>query len=196
MSTLVADGLDETVGNHYGRALAELSRGGARLSDVAVPCFAGAGAVNRAVVAAEAHAIHAHHLDQLDAVGDPRVLRRIRSGADVTAEALAEARRLRAEARVAFDAVARGFDVLVAPTVPVVAPTIAAVERDFDRLNALMLRNPSTVNFVDGCAATVPMGGPEGLATGLMLFGRHGDDWAVLAAAEAVEAVLRRAAAG
>ena len=46
---------------------------------------------------------------------------------------------------------------------PAVAPTIAAVERDFDRLNALVLRNPSRVNLVDGCAATVPMSGPEGM---------------------------------
>ena len=79
---------------------------------------------------------------------------------------------------------------LVAPTLPVVAPRIAEVERDFDRLNALVLRNPSRVNLVDGCAATVPMGGPEGLATGLTVMGRNGDDWSVLAIAEAVEAVL------
>ena len=192
VSTLLADGLDDTVGNHYGRALAELSRAGAELRDVALPCFAGAGGVNRAIVAAEAHAIHAAHLDRLEAVGDPRVLRRIGSGRDVTAEALAEARRLRAEGMARYDGVARGFDVLVGPTLPVVAPTIAAVERDFDALNALMLRNPSCVNFADGCAATVPMSGPEGLATGLMVMGRNGDDWAVLAAAEAIEAVVRQ----
>jgi aspartyl-tRNA(Asn)/glutamyl-tRNA(Gln) amidotransferase subunit A len=76
-----------------------------------------------------------------------------------------------------------------------VAPTIAAVEREFDRLNALVLRNPSRVNLVDGCAATVPMSGPDGLATGLMVMGRNGDDWAVLDAAEAIERVLAQAGA-
>ena len=163
------------------------------LRDVAVPCFA-EGDVNAVIVSAEAHAVHAAHVDRLDALGDPRVLRRIRSGAAVTPEALAGARRRRDAARAGYDAIARGFDVLVAPTLPIVAPRIAEVERDFDRLNAIVLRNPSRVNLVDGCAATVPMGGPEGLATGLMVMGRNGDDWSVLAIAEAIEALLARAA--
>ncbi|WP_237479790.1 amidase family protein [Lichenibacterium dinghuense] len=193
VSTVLADGLDDVVGDAYARALAELSRAGAAVRDVAVPCFAEASEVNAAIVAAEAHAIHAAHVDRLEAVGDPRVLRRIRAGAGVTPETLSEARRRRAEARAAYGALAGEFDVLVGPTVPVVAPTIAAVERDFDRLNALVLRNPSRVNFVDGCAATVPMTGPEGLAAGLMVMGRGGDDWAVLDAAEAIEGVLGRA---
>ena len=193
VSTLLADGLDEAVGNHYARALAELSRAGAELRDVAVPCFAHAADVNATIVAAEAHAIHLAHVDRLDTLGDPRVLRRIRAGAGVTPEALADARRRRDEAKREYDAIADTFDVLIGPTVPVVAPTIAAVERDFDRLNALVLRNPSRVNLVDGCAATVPMSGPEGLAAGLTVMGRNGDDWAVLDAAEAIEGVLRKA---
>jgi aspartyl-tRNA(Asn)/glutamyl-tRNA(Gln) amidotransferase subunit A len=191
VSTLLADGLDERVGADYGRALAELSRAGAVLRDVAVPCFASSD-INAAIVAAEAHAIHAGHLERLDSLGDPRVLRRIRAGAGVTPEVLADAHRRREAARAEFAAVAQECDVLVAPTVPVAAPTIAAVEREFDRLNALVLRNPSRVNLVDGCSATVPMSGPEGLATGLMLMGRNGDDWPLLAIAEAVEAVLAR----
>ena len=192
VSTVLADGLDEAVGNHYARALAALSRAGAALRDVAMPCFAHAADVNGIIVAAEAHAIHLGHVDRLDALGDPRVLRRIRAGADVAPEALADARRRRREAMAEYDAIADGFDVLVGPTVPVVAPTIAAVERDFDRLNALVLRNPSRVNLVDGCAATVPMSGPDGLAAGLMVMGRNDDDWAVLDAAEAIEGVLAR----
>ena len=192
--TLVADGLDERVGDDYGRALGELSRAGALLRDVEVPSFAEAGSINRMIVAAEAHAIHAHHLDRLADLGDPRVLRRIRSGAETSPTELAEARRARDSARLAFDRIAADLDVLVCPTLPIVAPTIAEVERDFDRLNALVLRNPSTVNLVDGCAATVPMSDPDGLATGLMIVGRNGHDWAVLDIAEAVEAVVARAA--
>ena len=188
--TLVADGLDQRVGADYGRALGNLSRAGAELRDVEVAPFAEAGPINRMIVAAEAHAIHAHHLDRLTDIADPRVLRRILSGAEVSPADLAEARRARDAAKLAFDGIAADFDVLVAPTIPVVAPTIAEVERDFDRSNALMLRNPSTVNFVDGCAATVPMSDPDGLATGLMLIGRKGHDWSVLAIAEAVEAAL------
>ena len=190
--TLLADGLDDRVGADYGRALAALSRAGAELRDVAVPCFEQAGPANRVIVAFEAHAVHAHHLDRLEVAGDPRVLRRIRSGGTVTPEERRDALALRAAARIAFAGIAQGFDVLIAPTLPLVAPTIAAVETDFDRLNALVLRNPSVVNFVDGCAATLPMSAPDGLATGLMLMGPNGTDDEILAIAEIIEPLIAR----
>ncbi len=190
--TLLADDLDDRVGADYGQALAALSRAGAELRDVAVPCFEQAGAVNRILVASEAYAVHAHHLDRLETSGDPRVLRRIRSGGAVTPEQRRDALAERDAARVAFVGIARGFDVLIAPTLPLVAPTIAAVEKDFDRFNALVLRNPSVVNFVDGCAATLPMSPPDGLATGLMLMGPNGADDEILAIAAVVEALIAR----
>ncbi len=190
--TLLADDLDDRVGANYGQALAALSRAGAELRDVAVPCFEQAGAVNRVLVASEAYAVHAHHLDRLETSGDPRVLRRIRSGGAVTPEQRRDALAECDAARVAFVGIARGFDVLIAPTLPLVAPTIAAVEKDFDRFNALVLRNPSVVNFVDGCAATLPMSPPDGLATGLMLMGPNGADDEILAIAAVVEALIAR----
>lgn len=190
--TLLADGLDDRVGADYGQALAALSRAGAELRDVAVPCFEQAGPANRVIVASEAHAVHALHLDRLEIEGDPRVLRRIRSGAALTPEDRRDALATRDAARIAFAGIARGFDVLIAPTLPLVAPTIAAVEKDFDRLNALVLRNPSVVNFVDGCAATLPMSAPDGLATGLMLMGSNGTDGDILAIAAAIEALIAR----
>ena len=190
--TLLADDLDEQVGGDYGQALAALSRAGAELRDVAVPCFEQAGPANRIIVASEAHAVHAHHLDRLEVAGDPRVLRRIRSGGALEPEERRDALAVRAAARAAFAGIARSFDVLIAPTLPVVAPTIAAVEKDFDRLNALVLRNPSVVNFVDGCAATLPMSTPDSLATGLMLMGPNGADHEILAIAAAIEKLIAR----
>ncbi|MEP0509068.1 MAG: amidase, partial [Aurantimonas coralicida] len=77
-----------------------------------------------------------------------------------------------------------------APTVPTVPPLIEEVEDDFDRLNALVLRNPSAINFLDGCAATVPMHRSGELPTGLMIFAPGGRDWHVLDVAEEVEAIV------
>ena len=190
--TVLADDLDDRVGADYGQALASLSRAGAELRDVAVPCFEQAGPANRIIVASEAHAVHAHHLARLEVEGDPRVLRRIRSGGALPPENRREALAIRAAARVAFAGIAQNFDVLIAPTLPLVAPTITAVEKDFDRLNALVLRNPSVMNFVDGCAATLPMSTPDGLATGLMLMGPNGADHEILAIAAAVERLIAR----
>src|SRR5438445_5168078 len=48
-----------------------------------------------------------------------------------------------------------GFDALLMPTVAITAPPIAAFERDDDyrHVNAMILRNTSVINFLDGCAA-------------------------------------------
>ena len=48
-----------------------------------------------------------------------------------------------------------GFDALVMPTVPVVAPSIADIAATDDAYfgaNGLILRNPTLINFLDGCA--------------------------------------------
>jgi aspartyl-tRNA(Asn)/glutamyl-tRNA(Gln) amidotransferase subunit A len=45
------------------------------------------------------------------------------------------------------------------PTVPVIPPRIAdlAGRRRLLRINALVLRNSTVVNFLDGCAISIPM---------------------------------------
>jgi hypothetical protein len=56
------------------------------------------------------------------------------------------------------------------PTVAITAPPIAAFDKDEDyrRLNALLLRNTSVVNFLDGCAVSLPIptAAPPGEADG------------------------------
>jgi Asp-tRNA(Asn)/Glu-tRNA(Gln) amidotransferase A subunit family amidase len=69
-----------------------------------------------------------------------------------------------------------GFDAVLSPTVPIVAPPIAQVapgrERDdeFFRVNALLLRNPSIVNMLDGCAISIPCHDASELPVGLMIW--------------------------
>ena len=183
-------GMDAQVSADFGAALLALRAAGHMIIDAELPELDGFGDVNRIVVATEAHAIHAHHLDGLKTEGDPRVLRRILAAEGFGATDYADKLAHRARAMTAFHALADGVDAFILPTVPTVAPLIAEVEADFDRLNALMLRNPSAVNFLDGCAATVPMQRAQRLATGLMIFAPGGQDWHVLAKAERIEALL------
>ena len=44
------------------------------------------------------------------------------------------------------------------PTVPIVAPRIAALddEREYNRINMLILRNTALGNFLDRCAISLP----------------------------------------
>jgi aspartyl-tRNA(Asn)/glutamyl-tRNA(Gln) amidotransferase subunit A len=88
----------------------------------------------------------------------------------------------------------QGFDALLCPTVPVVAPALApllASDEAFFATNALLLRNPAIVNFLDGCAFTLPCHEAGELPVGLMLAAPRGCDAALASVALAVEAVLQ-----
>ena len=185
------EGLDEQVAADFDAALVALRAAGHVISEASLPELEGFGDVNRIVVATEAHAIHAHHLEGLKTQGDPRVLRRILAAESFGATEYTDKLAQRATAIAAFQALAADYDAFILPTVPTVAPLISEVEADFDRLNALMLRNPSAVNFLDGCAATLPMQRAKRLATGLMIFAPGGRDWQVLDAAQRIEALLQ-----
>jgi aspartyl-tRNA(Asn)/glutamyl-tRNA(Gln) amidotransferase subunit A len=179
-TTLVRDDLDPQVAADFERALSRRSAAGATLVERPMPAFENAPFCNRIIVSSEAHAIHAERLAALETAGDARVLRRIRAAESVTAEEREEAYRLRSEAQEAWAAFAQEVDAVLMPTVPTVAPPLHDVAADFDRLNALMLRNPSCINFADGCAATVPMHPAGDLPTGLMVCAANGADWSCL----------------
>ncbi|MCD1626656.1 MAG: amidase family protein [Paracoccaceae bacterium] len=185
------EGLDKQVAADFDAALVALRAAGHTISETHLPALEGFGDVNRIVVATEAYAIHAHHLEGLKTLGDPRVLRRILSAEGFNATEYTDRLAQRAMAIAAFEGLAAEFDAFILPTVPTVAPLMSEVEADFDRLNALMLRNPSAVNFLDGCAATLPMQRAKRLATGLMIFAPGGQDWQVLDAAQRIELLLQ-----
>jgi len=81
------------------------------------------------------------------------------------------------------------------PTVPWVAPHIATLVQDeaaYYRANGLMLRNPTFINFLDGCALSLPCQAPGAPPVGLMLAAAGGRDAQILALGQAVEAALAR----
>jgi len=82
------------------------------------------------------------------------------------------------------------YDAFLMPTVPIVAPPIDALAADADyaRINALVLRNTSIVNFIDGCAISVPCHDPGEPPVGLTLYAGGGRDRRVLAAAASLDA--------
>jgi Asp-tRNA(Asn)/Glu-tRNA(Gln) amidotransferase A subunit family amidase len=82
------------------------------------------------------------------------------------------------------------FDALIMPTVPIIAPTIAdleASEEAFFKANGLLLRNPSAINLLDGCAVSLPCHEPGTLPVGLMVAGAAMSDSKILAVARAIE---------
>ena len=196
--TVVLDGMDATVASAFERALSRLSAAGARITRLAVPEFAQFAALNArgTLAAAEAWAWHRALLAERGAEYDPRVSSRIRGGEKMGAadyiDLLAARRRWIAQvgARVS------GFDALVLPTVPIVAPRMANLEASdeaYFAANGLILRTPTLINFLDGCALSLPCHAPGQAPVGLMLAGPGGRDPDILALGQGVELLLRAA---
>lgn len=146
--------------------------------------------LNRILVAAEALRIYGEDLEQLEKVGDPRVLKRLRYGETLSEADVAQAYSRRDEVIAHFNRQMSGFDALVAPTLMIPAPTIAEAEADFDPINAMMLRNTGLLNLADACAISLPAAGQGKTPAALMLGLPSGSDWQLLSVAHEVMSLL------
>jgi aspartyl-tRNA(Asn)/glutamyl-tRNA(Gln) amidotransferase subunit A len=197
---LVLDGLDATVAAAFKRACTTLSGAGARLVDLPFAELDDYIAMNQSggFSAAEAYAWHRTLLERRGAEYDPRVRVRIERGRGMSAAEYVTLVADRAALIARVDAATAGFDALLLPTVPVVAPPVAAFadDRDFARLNMLILRNPAIFNFLDRCAVSLPIERPGELPVGLMAVGRNGEDRRLLGIALGLETALASLRAG
>jgi aspartyl-tRNA(Asn)/glutamyl-tRNA(Gln) amidotransferase subunit A len=192
------DGIDATVAAAFDSARRRLEAAGAIFVDLDIPEFDELGRINRSggFIAAEAWAWHADSLAQRERDYDPRVASRIRRGAAITA---ADYSSLQADRRRWIGAVGerlRDVDALLMPTVPIVAPRIADVgasDEAYSSANLLMLRNPTFINFLDGCALSLPCHREGEAPVGLMVAGTGGQDRFVLSIGAAIERVLAAA---
>ncbi|MGT2505011.1 amidase [Cupriavidus basilensis] len=193
------DDLDPVVARAFDRALGRLSAAGVQIEHIDLPELSELPAINAAggFTAAEAYAIHRHALATRREQYDPRVASRIDRGASMGAADYVDLMRARADwiARVA--ARIGGFDAVACPTVPMVAPPIAPLVADdalFFRTNALLLRNTSAFNFLDGCSISLPCHQPDELPVGLMLSHCALRDAQLLGTAIALESIVKPAA--
>jgi aspartyl-tRNA(Asn)/glutamyl-tRNA(Gln) amidotransferase subunit A len=188
--------LDAAVGKAFSDALTRFSKLGARVEEVAVPAFdrqaeyfKGGG-----YAGAEAYYIHRNYLDRLDEY-DPRVGKRILLAKEFSAMDYLALGDLRVEFMREIETLAAPFDAIVMPAVACLAPTIAETEASLDdyvRWNMRILRNPGLINFLDGCAASLPCHEPGAGPVGLMVCGTAGTDRHTLAVAAALERALSR----
>ena len=184
--------LDDRVQRDFAAICAKLRDAGHDLHEIDLGFIAENAVLNKILVAAEAHDIYAADFDKLETCGDPRVLSRMRFADGLSLQDRCEAYAKRTDVIALFNMAMAGVDVMIAPTLPMMAPKIAEVEADFDRLNAMMLRNTSYLNLVDACAMSlpVPVAGMDAPAA-LMVAGTHGQDFAVLDAARKFDALLQ-----
>lgn len=193
---VVLDNLDDKVRADFERALASLQAQGARLRRISIPEFAELASINRkgGLIAAEAWSVHREQLANSANRYDPRVAARMYRGREQSAadyiDLLATRRRWIASVEMRLT----GVDALLMPTVAIVAPVIDDIINGSDdqyfATNALMLRNCTFINFLDGCALSIPCHAPGTAPVGLMVAGPAMADKAILAAGLAVEKAL------
>jgi aspartyl-tRNA(Asn)/glutamyl-tRNA(Gln) amidotransferase subunit A len=185
------ENLDDAVARCFPQALDVLKRTGARRTKETLSQIDGMVQVNSkgGVQPAEAFTVHRDLLlRRADAI-DPNVRARLERARNVSAADYIDMVRDRARLIYSMDARIADLDVLVWPTTPIVAPTMAEVAAadEFARKNAMLLRNTVIVNFFDLCAISLPMLREGGLPTGLMLVARNGNDHRLFRIAAAVE---------
>jgi len=195
------DGLDATVARAFERSLAALAAAGARVDAIELAPLAELVAINAGggFAAAESWAFHRRWLARREADYDPRVARRIRRGEAVSAADYLDLVKTRREWIGRMEDALQDVDALLSPTVPMVAPPLAPLVADDDAFfaaNGLLLRNTSNVNFLDGCALSVPCHRAGELPVGLMIWHAGEHDDVVLAAGLDVEAALAGRPAG
>ena len=199
-TTLFLDNLDATVAAAFERTLQQLRTAGAQITEITLPETGELAEVNASggFSAAESHAWHRQLLQQHGSSYDPRVRARIERGATMSASDYIELLHARRAWMARMESAMAGFDALLSPTVPITAPTIASVapgaERDaeFFRVNALLLRNTSVVNMLDGCALSLPCHQAGELPVGLMVWHAALRDDAVLCISHLIEQLLQQ----
>ena len=194
-TTLMLDALEPTVATAFERAMAVLRAAGARIEEVALPPLSELARINAmgGFSAAESWAWHRQRLANQEAAYDRRVALRIRRGERMSAADYIDLIDQRRDWIARMELTLRRFDALLSPTVPCVAPPIAPLLTDdeaFFAVNARLLRNPSVVNFLDGCALSLPCHEVGEMPVGLMVWSGALRDDAVLDAALAIESRL------
>jgi aspartyl-tRNA(Asn)/glutamyl-tRNA(Gln) amidotransferase subunit A len=157
---VVLDGMDSTVAAAWQRALSLLYAAGVQITEAVVPPFA---SLRRSMPRAASRPPRpgpgtASHIAARLAEYDPRVGTRILRGKDISAADYIELLARRQQWIAAVQAQMADHDLMLMPTVPVIAPKIAdsGQRRSLFRANGLMLRNPTLINFLDGCAVSCP----------------------------------------
>ncbi len=189
---VVMDDIDDHVARAFTATLSKLSAAGAEIIEVPMKMFSDAREINR-FAPIESHAWHQSLLAAAEVRYDHRVAQRIRMGAGSTADDLRRLRAARSEWIAQVERALRGFDAMLMPTVPIVAPrteALLASDEAFFEANRLLLRNPSLINLLDGCALSLPCHRTGELPVGLSIAGAAMTDARVIAIGAAVEGVL------
>lgn len=146
---------------------------------------------DRTLVRCEPYAYHQKYLPQQENDYDPETLKRIRSGADVTAIQYVQAYRELLQQRRQVLRLFDDIDLVLTPTTPTLAPSLAELQAATDQLRGkelVMLQNTRPFNVYGLPSISLNCGfSKSGLPIGLQITGAPGTEGAVLAVAHAYQ---------
>ncbi len=167
-------------------AVAELGKITAGIQDVALSTD-----VDRTVVRSEPYAYHQKYLPKQESAYDPETLKRIRSGADVTAPQYIQAYRELLQQRRQILQMFEKIDLIVTPTTPSLPPSMAELQAAPEQLRSkelIMLRNTRPFNVYGLPSVSLNCGfSKSGLPIGLQITGAPGTEGMVLALTHAYQ---------
>lgn len=178
--------LDEEVERCARAALTNLKDSAASLVEISLST-----ADDNTVFLCESFTYHQRHLPAHEKEYDPETLRRIRSGAEITARQYVEAYRNLLRQRREILELFETVDLIVTPTTPSVAPTFAELEAAPDQIRRKelrLLRNTRPFNTLGLPAISIPCGfSKSGLPIGLQIAGAPGSEAKVMSLARSYE---------
>ena len=201
------DSLDADVAHNFETSLNAIANTGAKITAIALNEISDLGSIQSrggfSAPEVQAWLIPAGLWPDRKGEFDPRAAARIAMADGMSAADYVRLQLARQQWIARVSIALQGFDGVLSPTVPLVAAPIANVapgqgldaardaahDAEFFRVNALMLRNTSVVNLLDGCAISLPNQPAGRLPTGLMLWHGAGHDRAVLQLAAQIESV-------
>ena len=164
LETVALDDLRERPARGFDDALSRLARAGTKIERGRLPELVEAMSLTSILVTAEAYGIWGPTVETAPEKMFPRILERVRAGADFkAADYVAAWRRLRA-IRALWANVTAGYDAVLLPTSAILPPDADRLMTDFDYYigeNLLSLRNTRIGNLMDVCALTLPTAEPS-----------------------------------
>jgi aspartyl-tRNA(Asn)/glutamyl-tRNA(Gln) amidotransferase subunit A len=163
------------------QALADLP---GRHEPVAIPLHEEIATITQLLMLPEATNAHLRWLRTCLADYGPDVRARLLAGLVLPPTAHVTGLRARSWVRAEYERELGGYDLLVAPVMPITAPRLDAIPEDY-RLLIMPYNSPAALLGLP--ALSMPSGFVDGLPVGLALTGRRGEDRTPLAAAKAFQ---------
>lgn len=186
---------DDKVKVDFDAALSKLQKQGVQIDSLEIPALDQLPYINRTggLICAEAWFYQQNQIQHHQDLYDPRVALRVLQGKDQSAADYIELLQTRQQWIAHMEALLAPYDGMLMPTTPLLPPTVAelADEHQYFKANGLILRNPAIVNFLDGCALSLPCHAAGTAPVGLMIAAPAYHDAQLLHIGHTIEHLLR-----